>query len=329
MIAVLRRAAARVFQGARRAEALAEAPLPAPGPASAPEPVDAVAPLDASEPIPVPEPAPQPDTIAAPLADGSPQPGPGLDAAGQDAPLADAQPPAGTESGSPPEPEPAAEPAPEPEPPPPWIAEQQVAHGEWVACEGDQTLRQEYSVAVGEVVVDLGGYQGQWTSDIYARYRPKVFVFEPVPAFADRIRKRFQDNPDIQVVEAAVASADGRMRIGVAADASSSFGDGQDFVEVPVLDFVAWWRAAGGGEIALLKINIEGGEYELLEHLIASGAVRDVREIQVQFHFFVPEAEARMRTIQAQLAATHERTYAFKWIWENWRRLPSAGEVVE
>lgn len=319
MIAVLRRAAARVFQGARRDEASAQAPLPAPGPALAPELTGAVDPTAATEPIPAAAPT-QRASAAGPRADGQAEPaGPGLETAGEAAPGADAQPAPETEPGSQPEPEP----EPEPEPPPPWIAEQQLAHGEWLACEGDQTLRQEYSIAVGEVVVDLGGYQGQWASDIYARYRPKVFVFEPVPEFADRIRKRFQDNPDVHVVEAAVASADGRMRIGVAADASSSFGDRKDLVDVPVLDFVAWWRAAGCGEIALLKINIEGGEYELLEHLVASGAVRDVREIQVQFHFFVPEAEARMRSIQAQLAATHERTYAFKWIWENWRRLPS------
>ena len=82
-----------------------------------------------------------------------------------------------------------------------------------------------------------------------------------------RIRRRFRCNPDIQVVEAAVASAEGRMRIGVLGDASSAFAEREDMVDVAVLDFVAWWRAAGFDEIALLKINIEGGEYELLEEL--------------------------------------------------------------
>jgi hypothetical protein len=30
-----------------------------------------------------------------------------------------------------------------------------------------------------------------------------------------------------------------------------------------------------------------------------------------------------MAAIQEQLAHTHERTYEFKFVWENWRRLPS------
>jgi FkbM family methyltransferase len=213
-----------------------------------------------------------------------------------------------------------APPAPAPEPPP--LTEQQIAHARWVACNGDQTLRQEYALSPGEVVVDLGGYHGQWASDIYARYRTRVFVFEPVPQFAEMIRKRFRSNADIQVVEAAVGATDGRMQIGVAADASSLFGERDSTVEVAVLDFVDWCRSAGITQIGLLKVNIEGGEYELLEHLIATGAIRQVREIQVQFHNFVPDAEQRMAAIQEKLAGTHERTYEFKFVWENWRRLP-------
>jgi FkbM family methyltransferase len=176
-------------------------------------------------------------------------------------------------------------------------------------------------LAHGEVVIDLGGYQGQWASDLYARYRPKVYVFEPVPHFAELIRERFRGNGEIHLVQAAAGAADGRMEISVAADASSAFGHSHAMVEVRVLDFVAWWRSEGFAEIALLKINIEGGEYALLEHLIDTGAIRQVRDIQVQFHNFVPNAEAWMLAIQEKLARTHQRTYEFKFVWENWRRL--------
>jgi hypothetical protein len=40
----------------------------------------------------------------------------------------------------------------------------------------------------------------------------------------------------------------------------------------------------------------------------------------VQFHDFVPNAEPRMRQIQQALAETHELTYAYPFVWENWRR---------
>ncbi len=76
--------------------------------------------------------------------------------------------------------------------------------------------------------------------------------------------------------------------------------------------------AEGITAIDLMKINIEGAEYDLLEYLIASGLVRRIRRFQIQFHDFVLDAEARMLAIQEQLASTHRVTYQFPFIWENW-----------
>lgn len=37
-------------------------------------------------------------------------------------------------------------------------------------------------------------------------------------------------------------------------------------------------------DIGLMKINIEGGEYELLERMIELGIINKVKDIQIQFH---------------------------------------------
>ena len=58
----------------------------------------------------------------------------------------------------------------------------------------------------------------------------------------------------------------------------------------------------------------------MLEHLIESGWILKIRDLQVQFHDFVPDAEKRMTAIQDQMRKTHELTYQFPFIWENWRR---------
>lgn len=67
-----------------------------------------------------------------------------------------------------------------------------------------------------------------------------------------------------------------------------------------------------------MKINIEGGEYDLLEHLIVSGFVRNIDNIQVQFHDFVDDAEHRMAVIHKNLAKTHRLSYQYPLVWENW-----------
>ena len=75
----------------------------------------------------------------------------------------------------------------------------------------------------------------------------------------------------------------------------------------------------GIAHIDLMKINIEGAEYEVLQHLIDSGLIGRITNVQVQFHDCVPFARARRASIRRQLEHTHELTYDFSFVWENWR----------
>ena len=74
----------------------------------------------------------------------------------------------------------------------------------------------------------------------------------------------------------------------------------------------------GFQQIALAKINIEGGEYELLEHLIEKNLIKQIRNIQVQFHEdVIPNASRRMAEIHSALAQTHRITFQEKFVWAN------------
>lgn len=217
-----------------------------------------------------------------------------------------------------PPPPPPTPPPPPPPPPPP--SEKELAHKRWVADRGDDTLRQEYPLTASDVVFDLGGYQGQWASDIHSRYSCIVHVFEPVPMFAHAIENRFAANDLVKVHRIAAGSYDGFLKISVADDASSVYvGDGNS-LQIEIRDFCVWCQMNDVKEIGLLKINIEGGEYDLLEHLIATGFISRVRFIQVQFHDFVHDADSRMHKIQSELAKTHHLTYQYTYVWENWCR---------
>ena len=81
-----------------------------------------------------------------------------------------------------------------------------------------------------------------------------------------------------------------------------------------------WCERHDVGEVALMKINIEGSEYPLLEHIIDTGLIKQIRELQIQFHDFVPDAQSRMQEIQNRLSETHSPTWQYHYIWENWKR---------
>ncbi len=139
--------------------------------------------------------------------------------------------------------------------------------------------------------------------------------------FAETITRRFQANPRVRVFPFGLSGSTRQERISVAEDSSSTFGqpDGarRTIELVGAAEFLRTNQVDG---IDLMKINIEGGEYELLDHLIAEGIVERISDIQVQFHEFVPNAAARMGRMQKELERTHTLTYSVPFVWENWRR---------
>jgi hypothetical protein len=70
---------------------------------------------------------------------------------------------------------------------------------QWEADGGDARFRYDYPLTKNSFVIDLGGYEGQWTSEIHSKYGCRVVVFEPVRKFAQALSERFEANEDIEV----------------------------------------------------------------------------------------------------------------------------------
>lgn len=189
----------------------------------------------------------------------------------------------------------------------------------WHDVRGDKTLRLEYDLNGDSIVLDLGGYEGQWASDIHAMYGCRVHILEPVPEFADRIKKRFARNPRILTHDFGLSSQTMMARLAVCGDGSSVHRQCADMRDIRLVCAKEFMAAEGIAHIDLMKINIEGAEYEVLQHLIDSGLIGRITNVQVQFHDCVPFARARRVSIRRQLEHTHELTYDFSFVWESWR----------
>lgn len=188
----------------------------------------------------------------------------------------------------------------------------------WFRDGAETTLRLDYDLNEDSIVFDVGGYEGHWASDVFGKFCCTVHVFEPVTHFADSIAKRFERNRKIHAHRVGLAGETKSLSISVEAYASSIFkGNGESQV-IELVDAVRFMDEHNIERIDLMKINIEGGEYELLERLIDSGYINRIKDIQVQFHDFVPDAEPRMHAIQERLKRSHSTTYQYPFVWENW-----------
>jgi FkbM family methyltransferase len=194
-----------------------------------------------------------------------------------------------------------------------------IACRRWLRDRGDETLRVDYPLGPDSVVLDVGGYHGDWAAQLYERYGCRVYVFEPVTEFYEGIRARFAGNPSVKVFNFGLSDSDAMLPISLAADASSVYQGAEQTIEIQLRDVVAVLREEQISAIDLVKINIEGGEYPLLTRMLDERITDRCRDIQVQFHDFVPDASARRAEIRARLARTHELTYEYYFVWENWR----------
>lgn len=190
----------------------------------------------------------------------------------------------------------------------------------WYADGGNYKMRFDYDLNEESVALDVGGYQGQWASDLFSRYRCNIYVFEPVSDFAERIRTRFLHNDKIKVFSFGLGGSSRTETIYISKDSSSIYGGNTDCEQTKIVDVKDWICDQGIDTIALIKINIEGGEYELLDRLIETKLVEKIDNIQVQFHNISKESRIQMERIQQELRKTHKPTYQYEFVWENWTR---------
>lgn len=189
----------------------------------------------------------------------------------------------------------------------------------WFAVDGDNTLRMEYNLNADSIVFDLGGYLGQWSSDIFSRYACCIYIFEPVPGYAEKIEKRFRKNPKIKTFPFGLAEATKKVRLALDNDSSSMLKNGGNAITVDLQCVKHFFDQHNIERVDLIKINIEGAEYDLMEFMIDAQLQTRLIDIQVQFHDFVPDAQNRMERIRSRLSETHVLTWSYPFVWENWR----------
>ena len=175
----------------------------------------------------------------------------------------------------------------------------------WNQLEGDKTLRLDYDLNNDSIVLDVGGYEGQWASDIFAKYGCRIYIFEPVSSFCHKIKDRFIKNTRINVHNFGLSDRNDELPISLDGSRSSTlYGDFSSSNKVNLKRFKEWLQVEDLESIDLMKINIEGGEYALLKHIYEEGLMAKIKNFQIQFHDLNPNSQEEMKNIQKYLEKT-------------------------
>lgn len=189
---------------------------------------------------------------------------------------------------------------------------------------GDFKNRFNYPLKDNSIVFDVGGFNGQFSSDLFSRTPCKIFIFEPVAKYALRISERFKYNPNISTFDFGLSSVTKKSKINLLGDASSTEKKNNFFasdqVTIKLVDFIEFVDKQGILEIDLIKINIEGGEYDLLRHIIDNNFHIQIKYLQIQFHKINSDSISYKNRIINDLLKTHNCIFNYEFIWENWIR---------
>ena len=192
------------------------------------------------------------------------------------------------------------------------------------SCQANPDLVYEAPLDASSVVFDAGAFLGDWAAKIAEKYDPNLYLFEPNPGCFPGLHERFSGNKKVRCFEYGLHNTDGTCALVQIGPGSSLFPEtaapNAPSSVVDLRDILGVLDEIGCREVDLLKLNIEGGEYEVLERLIATGRISDIRCLIVQFHEWRGSAYARRHRIRRALRRSHVLDWDYPFIWEKWTR---------
>ena len=167
----------------------------------------------------------------------------------------------------------------------------------------------------GDVVIDCGANLGAVTRRLAAR-GATVYAFEPDPYSFGRLVQAVADLKNVQPIHAAVGDSDGRVELYRAPD----FDQRPDDYSIMSSVFASKANVSRehfnvvGRRVRLLKMDIEGAEVPVLEHLIATGAIDQVDTAFVETHETrIPELAARTAALKALARTRYKGRLNLDW----------------
>lgn len=196
----------------------------------------------------------------------------------------------------------------------------------------EESDRYNYPVANGWVVMDVGAHHGEFALNFWDAHKGKHLLirsYEPVPEFYEILKANVgahKEAVNITMIPRGLGATTRKQMFRVKGDMSGPWADDGPTMVVDI-DSIAgeFLHGVPVTFVDLIKINVEGGEYELLEAILDQGLVRNFGNLQIQYHA-IPDINPveRWKKIRSRLTETHRLMYADPSMefhsnsWEGW-----------
>jgi FkbM family methyltransferase len=192
-----------------------------------------------------------------------------------------------------------------------------------------------YEMPPGALCVDCGANVGKFT-DIVLHQGGVSFAFEPNPMLFSLLQRKYANNDRVVLFQSAVGTDDGMALFNLPVNARENpavlwesgtllkkieVNELAATSETQVVDLVKFLAqkisaaSPSAPPVWLLKLDIEGGEFEVLEKLLITGTHRLARHIVVETHErFFPDGQERLERLHRIIKETDAEHVWLDWI---------------
>jgi len=190
------------------------------------------------------------------------------------------------------------------------------------------TYIDQLDIKEGEICIDCGANVGIVTKKL-ADKGANVFSFEPNPYAYKILREKFQKFKDVTIFQKGVGKEEGRFNLylheksqedQVKWSTGSSFLSGKPnvdstkSVEVEVVKLSSFINDLDQ-DIRLLKMDVEGLEYEILDDLINTGVINKIQTVLVETHEHkIPELKEDAQRIRKIIQQKELKNIDLDWV---------------
>ncbi len=196
------------------------------------------------------------------------------------------------------------------------------------APEAQRQFREALAGATGKLCIDLGANMGLYSREMAAT-ADHVYAFEPDPWTVARLRQNLSDLKNVEVVEAAALDRNGEIDLYRTADfeeapeaqslSSSVIADKLNIdtskaIKTRCIDFAEFLQGLDR-DVAVIKMDIEGGEVPVLERLLDHPVLSRIGHIFVETHENrIPALAKRTRALRLRTTRMTQPVINMNWI---------------
>lgn len=196
---------------------------------------------------------------------------------------------------------------------------------------GDERLKKVFFSKLSNVenyiFLDFGGFEGEWTDSSIECGVKNVWIFEPDPTLYYNLVKKYENNNTVLVIGDIISKKNETVDFYSDGLSSSSLTESVHLDMINSNVSKVKKRQLTKKEIGILlqydlliKINIEGAEYELIDYLAEIGVLGRAERVAVQTHILKSKSIKNITSYFKLMYSLFSIKKLYPLIWDLWEK---------